>query len=70
VGTWPIQAASVEMKTFPPVQLRKLRPNDSPWKRRPSPLSSRPERSAVEGPAVSFPQYSQPSGLFIARLAA
>jgi hypothetical protein len=60
MGTWPIQADENQLPFS----------NDSPWKRRPSPLSSRPERSAVEGPAVSFPQYSQPSGLFIARLAA
>jgi hypothetical protein len=60
MGTWPIQADENQLPFS----------NDSPWKRRPSPLSYRPERSAVEGPAVSFPQYSQPSGLFIARLAA
>ena len=45
MGTWPIQADENQLPFS----------NDSPWKRRPSPLSSRPERSAVEGPAVSSP---------------
>ena len=34
--------------------------NYSLWKRHPTPLSSRPERSAVEGPAVSFASHSGP----------
>ena len=44
-GLWPTQADENQLPFS----------NYSPWKHRPPPLSSRPERSAVEGPAVLFP---------------